>query len=57
MPYEENHIQKLEEEKILEEKKEIRREDKKKCREENISMIVCLSLAVLILGLSFGFSN
>ncbi len=42
-----------------EEKKEIRREEnyKKKSRDDNISMIVCLSLAVLILGISFGLSN
>ena len=57
MPYEENHIQKLEGEKILGEKTSREENYKKKCRNENISMIVCLSLAVLILGISFGFSN
>jgi len=59
-------LQDLEEiiEKELGEKKEIRREKdrreeyyKKKSRENNISMIICLSLTFLILGISFGFSN
>ncbi|MCH8085869.1 MAG: hypothetical protein QQN49_02860 [Nitrosopumilus sp.] len=59
-------MQDLEEiiEKELGEKKEIRREEKKdrreeyykkKSREENISMLICLSLSFLILGFSLVF--